>query len=147
MAACGDYKAVGWDGSVEETADPDSECGGTASLTLDTNFTNELNLASDGAGGCNVSGSIHLSQGGDAICGQWAGLWICGNGHVDAMGNIKFDCTCLTTMVGSGVAGTFEGNTYSGGWSFDAGGFDMESNPVEDVGTGTFNLNRVAAGP
>jgi hypothetical protein len=143
VAECGDYKVVGWDGTITEEAAPDSECGGSSSLNLDTSQTSELNMAPNGAGGCHVSGSLHVVQA-DALCGQWSGLWIC-SGDVDAGGNISLDCTCLTTMVGSGVAGTFEGNTYSGDWEFAAQGTDDSGNPVTDTGIGNFLLNRVSA--
>jgi len=145
VAACGGYKAVGWDGTISETDTFDQEtgeqiCGGTASYNLDTTVTSLMTLTSDGKGGCNVVGTLNMVQS-DFLCTDWTGPWNC-SGNVDASGTMTLTCTCQTAMT---VTGTFEGNTYSGGWSFSAGSTDFDGNGYTDVAAGNFLLNTVAA--
>ena len=64
-------------------------------------------------------------------------------GAVDLGGNISLACTCNTNM---GVAGTFQANKYTGGWSFSAPGTDDNGNSVTDDASGSFELDAAVTG-
>jgi hypothetical protein len=137
LGNCGTFEATSWGGSVVESAT--DLCGGSASLSLDTSVANTFHMTPSATvpGGCDVSANLNLVQGG-AICGVWGGLWSCG-GIVDAGGTMSLGCNCNTAM---GVGGSFSANTYSGGWSFSAGGDDANGDFVTDTGGGSFLLER-----
>jgi hypothetical protein len=139
------YKVVGWDGHIVENGD--GICNGETGYALDTSQTWFFPFGDDGHGGCDLTGTVGMV--GAVPCQDWTGPWTC-SGHVDPQGNLKMSCSCLTPMP---VTGTFEGNTYSGTWTFsDSGSVQDPSDPSNflsftDVGTGTFLLNPETAGP
>jgi hypothetical protein len=142
---CGVYKVVGWDGHIVENGD--GICNGETGYTLDTSQTWFFPFADDGHGGCDVTGTVGMV--GAVPCQDWTGPWTC-SGHVDPQGNLTLSCSCLTPMP---VTGTFQGNTYSGTWTFtDSNSVQDPNDPSNilsftDEGTGTFLLNPEAVGP